>query len=293
VEYGGHRVCQIDADGKVTVRAGSGMKGLVDGPATKAQFNGPHNLAIAKNGDIYVADTLNNAVRKIDAATGEVSTVAGTGKKGFAGDGGPAKSAEFNQLYHVALDADQTGLYVADLGNIRIRKIDLKTGMVSTVAGTGKKGAPADGAKGDDAPLVDPRACALDSKGRLYILERSGNALRVIENNKIRTVVGTGKAGSTGDGGPGIKATLKGPKMLWIDKNDDVLIADTENHLIRKYVAKDGAILRVAGTGKMGSKGLDGPPLEAEFSRPHGIAVSSDGTLFISDSENNRVLKVK
>jgi len=291
-EYGGQRICVIDGDGKVTCRAGTGEKGLVDGAAAKAQFNGPHNLAVAKNGDIYVADTLNHAVRKIDGATGAVSTIAGTGKKGFAGDGGPAKDAEFNQLYHVVLDAGQTALYVADLGNIRIRKIDLKSGIVSTVAGTGKRGVPADDAKAATAPLVDPRACALDSKGRLYILERSGHALRVIEDGKIRTVVGTGKQGATGDGGPGLKATLNGPKMLWIDKNDDVLIADTENHLIRKYSAKEQTITRVAGTGKMGTKGLDGPALEAELNKPHGIALGSDGVLYIADSENNRILKL-
>jgi DNA-binding beta-propeller fold protein YncE len=292
VEYSGHKVSQIDSEGKVTTRAGLGEKGLVDGPADKAKFNGPHNLAVAKSGDIYVADTLNNAVRKIDGKSGAVTTIAGKAKKWFAGDDGPAKDAEFNQLYHVALDADQTGLYVVDLGNFRVRKIDLKSGTIATVAGNGKKGVPADGAKAAEAPLVDPRACALDGKGRLYILERSGHAMRVVEDGKIRTVVGTGKVGSTGDGGPGTKATLNGPKFLWIDKSDDVLIADTENHLIRKYMAKDGTIVRIAGTGKKGSGGLDGPPLEVELSRPHGVAIGPDGTLYIVDSENSRVLKL-
>jgi DNA-binding beta-propeller fold protein YncE len=292
VEYGGHRVSQLDKDGKVTALAGVGTKGLKDGPADQAQFNSPHNLAVAKDGTIYVADTLNHAVRKVDAETHAVSTIAGTGQKGFAGDGGPAKSAEFNQLYHVALDRQQKHLFVVDLGNKRVRSIDLAAGTIETVAGNGKAGVPSDGAKATDAPLVDPRACALDSKGRLYILERSGHALRVVEDGKIRTVVGTGKAGATGDGGPGIKATLNGPKFVWVDKNDDVLIGDTENHLIRKFVAKDGTIIRIAGTGKKGTSGLAGPPLQAELSQPHGVAEAPDGTIFISDSLNNRVLKI-
>ena len=272
--------------------AGSGVKGAVDGVSAKAQFNGPRNLVVAKTGEIYVADTLNNLVRKIDSKSGMVSTIAGTGKKGFSGDNGPAKNAEFNQLYHVALDADQTSLYVVDLGNVRVRKINLKSGMIGTVAGNGQKHAPADGSNADESPLVDPRACTLDSKGRLYILERGGHALRVVEDGKIRTVVGTGKLGATGDGGPGTKATLNGPKFLWVDKNDDVLIADTENHLIRKYIVKDGTIVRIAGTGKKGSAGLDGPPLKAELFRPHGVAIGPDGILYIVDSENNRILKI-
>lgn len=281
VEFGGHKVSHIDKDGKVTPFAGTGVKGLVDGPADKAQFNGPHNLVVAKDGTVYVADSLNSVVRKIDPKTKMVSTIAGTGKRGFSGDGGPAKDAVFNQTFHVALDREQANLYVVDLGNVRVRKIDLKSGMVSTVAGNGKKAAPDDGAKAVDAPLSDPRACALDSKGRLYILERGGNALRVVEDGKIRTVAG-----------PGTKAGLAGPKLIWVDKNDDVLIADAENSLIRKYIAKDGSLIRLAGTGKKGDNGLDKSPAETEIARPHGVAEGPDGTIWIVDSYNSRVLKI-
>ncbi len=179
---------------------------------------------------------------------------------------------------------------MVDLGNRRIRKIDLKTGIVTTVIGNGKRGIPQDGAR---PPTLrwSIRACAFDSKGRLYILERGGHALRVVEDGKIRTVAGAGKQGSSGDGGPALKATLNGPKNLWIDKMDDVLIADAENNLIRKYVAKDGTIVRVAGTGKKGASKL-GAPLETELFRPHGVALGPDGTLYIVDSENSRVLKL-
>lgn len=289
-EFGGHRVLQLDADGKVTVVAGLGKKGLKDGAANQAEFNAPHNLVVAPDGMIYVADTSNHAVRKINPKIGVVQTIAG-GEKGFAGDGGPAEKAKFDQAYHVSLDSDGKNLFVCDLGNRRIRKIDLKTGVISTVAGNGKRGVPQDGALATDEPLVDPRVVTADKSGRLWILERSGHALRVVEEGKIRTVAGTGEKGLAGDGGPAKKAKLDGPKYLWIDPAGDVLIADTENHCIRKYAVKDGTISRVAGTGKKGKDGTGRAPTEVQLTQPHGVAIGPDGTMYIADSMNGRVLK--
>jgi DNA-binding beta-propeller fold protein YncE len=142
--------------------------------------------------------------------------------------------------------------------------------------------------------LVDPRAVAVDGKGNVYILERSGHALRVVDAEaKIRTVVGTGKAGASGDGGDAQQATLNGPKHLCIDAEGNVLIADTENHVIRKYLPREGTILRVAGTGKKGSSGVGGNPLQAELNQPHGVTVHASGILYIADSSNNRVLRIE
>lgn len=289
-EFGGHRVVQLDGAGKVTVLAGSGTKGFADGVGEKAQFNAPHNLAVAPDGAIYIADTLNHRVRKLDPKTRTVTTIAG-GEKGFAGDGGPAKDARFDQAYHVALEPGGKGLFVCDLGNRRIRRIDLEAGTILTAAGNGKKGVPEDGAEANKAPLVDPRAVAADKDGRLWILERGGNCLRVVEDGKIRTVVGTGEKGFAGDGGLASKAKLDGPKFLWIDPAGDVLIADTENHCIRKYVRKDGTISRVAGTGKKGAGEPGGTGPEVALSRPHGVAVGLDGALYVADSDNGRVLR--
>ena len=241
---------------------------------------------------IYVADTFNNCVRKVDPKIGVVQTIAG-GEKGFAGDGGPAANARFDQVYHVAIDADGKNLYVCDLGNRRIRKIDLKTGTIDTVVGNGKRGVPKDGAKAKDAPLFDPRAVAVDRKGRIWILERSGNALRVVEDGRIRTVAGTGEKGLAGDGGPALQAKLNGPKFLWIDPKGDVLIADTKNHCIRKFVVKDGSIVRVAGTGKKGKGGAGGPPTKVQLTQPHGVAIGPDGTMYVADSMNGRILKAQ
>ncbi|HJZ92142.1 MAG TPA: hypothetical protein VKE40_14800 [Gemmataceae bacterium] len=289
-EYGAHRIVQIDAAGKVTVLAGSGKAGFADGVGEKAAFNSPHNIAVGPDGVMYVADTSNHRVRKLDPKTREVTTIAG-GEKGYAGDGGPAKDAQFDQAYHVALDADGKGLYVCDLGNRRVRRIDLKAGTIETVAGNGSRGVPADGAAAKSAPLVDPRAVAVDKAGRLWILERSGHALRVIEDGKVRTVAGTGEKGHAGDGGPAAKAKMDGPKFLWIDPTGDVLIADTENHCIRKYAVKDGTINRVAGTAKKGKGEPGGAADELPLTQPHGVAIGPDGVMYVSDSSNGRVLK--
>ena len=295
VELSGQRVRTIDPDGLVRTLAGSGRKGEGGdgGPAAKAEFNAMHSLAVARNGDIYVADTLNNRVRKLDGRTGQITGVAGTGRKGFAGDGGPAAQAEFNGIYCIALDEGEAVLYLADLENRRIRAVDLKTGVVSTIAGNGSKGVPEDGADARSAPLVDPRAVAVDGRGNVYILERGGHALRVVNPaGKIRTLAGTGTKGSSGDGGDARKATLNGPKHLCVDPQGNVVIADTENHRIRVYRPADATIVNLAGSGRKGTAGLGGPPAEAELNQPHGVTIGPGNVLYICDSSNNRILKI-
>jgi DNA-binding beta-propeller fold protein YncE len=296
VEMTGFRVRKLGRNGMLTVIAGTGTKGDSGdgGSALQAQFNGIHNLAVAPNGDIYLADTWNNRVRKIDARSGNITTIAGNGQKGFSGDGGPATQAQFGGIYCVSLDPKGEQLYLADLDNFRIRVVNLKTLRVRTLAGNGRKGVPKDGVHAETAPLVDPRAVITDGQGRVYILERSGHALRVVEpDGTIKTVVGMGEKGNGGDGGDARQATLNGPKHLCMDLDGNVVIADTENHLIRKYLPKEGKIVRVAGTGEKGTKGIGRPPLEVELNQPHGLYVHPDGTLYIADSSNNRVLKLE
>jgi sugar lactone lactonase YvrE len=295
VEMTGHRVRRLSPQGVLSVVGGTGAAGQEgdDGPAAEAQFNGIHNLAIAPNGDIYLADTWNNRVRRIEPRTGRVRAVAGTGVKGFGGDDGPAREAKFGGVYCASLDPKGERLVLADLDNRRIRAVDLKTGIVRTVAGNGQKGVPTDGHRAVDGPLVDPRAVIVDGEGRIYILERSGHALRIVDRDgRIRTVAGTGQGGNSGDGGDARAATLNGPKHLCLDRDGSVLIADTENHVIRRYTPGDGRMQRVAGRGTAGTRGVGGPPLEVELRQPHGVFVHPDGTLYIADSSNDRVLKI-
>ena len=289
------RVMFINAYGNLLMMGGGGEKGRAgDGSlAAAAQFNGPHNLAVDKNGDVYIADTWNWKIRRIDAKTGVVSTFAGTGKKAFGGDDGPAEKADFSGIYSIAFDAPHENLYVVDLENRRVRAIDMKTKVVRPVAGNGTKAVPQDGSAAVSSPLFDPRAVAVSKNGDIYILERSGNALRVVDaKGKIRTVVGTGKAGPwTATENP-LEATLKGPKHLCVDKDDNVLIADSDNHVIRKYLPKENKLVRVVGTGKAG-RGLNTDPLKTELNQPHGVSVDAQGRIYISDSSNSRVLKIE
>ncbi len=296
VEMTGNRVLKIDPKGMLTVIGGTGKKGDAGdgGPALKAEFNGMHSLCVLPDGNLCLADTFNSRLRKLDLSNGNVAALAGTGKKAFSGDGGPALKAEFTGTYSVALDARGEHLFVADLENRRVRKIHLASGTVTTVAGNGEKGVPKDGAEAAKAPLVDPRAVAVDKDGNLWILERGGHCLRVVDSaGRIKTVAGTGKAGLSGDGGDALKAQLNGPKHLCIDLDGNVIIADSANHVVRKYLPKEGKIVRVAGTGKKGAGAPGGDPLTTDLNEPHGVTVHPSGALYIVDSNNNRVLRLE
>jgi len=286
VELAGGRVHKMDTAGVLSTIAGDGSKSYTGdgGPAAKATFNGMHNIAVTPAGDLYIADSWNHCVRKIDGKTGTITTIAGTGKAGFAGDGGPATKAQFNFLMCVSLNATNDKLYVADLKNSRIRMIDLKTNVVSTVAGNGKKGVPKDGSVATDSPLVDPRAVAVDSNNNIYVLERSGNALRVVSTEgKIKTVVGTGKRGTAV--GAALETELGSPKHLAIDASNHVIIADESNRRILKYDPGKEEVRILLG------KGANKP--NRGLSKPHGVCVHADGTIYIVDTGHHRVLSLK
>jgi len=293
---GGERVLRIDRHGVLTRVAGTGEPGDSGdgGPALQARIRGAHHLLVLPSGDVLLADTGNCRIRRIDVRRATIHAFAGTGRRGFSGDGGPAPQAQFGGIYCLALDRRRERLYACDLDNRRVRAIDLRSGIVTTVAGNGSRGVPEDGSLAAQSPLVDPRAVAVDSRGRLYILERGGHALRIVgSDGRIRTVAGTAEAGFAGDGGDARRARLNGPKHLCVDRDDTVLIADTENHAVRRYDPRTGRIHRVAGTGKPGARGIGAPPLDAELNRPHGVFVDSRGTLLIADSSNGRLLAVR
>ncbi len=283
----GNRLLKVSMDGKLTHVAGRPEPGLSGdgGPGLEAQFNGPHNLAVLNGGRILIGDTWNGRVREVDAATAKVGTLPGFDV--------PVARAKGAGPYCITADSAGAKLYIADL--TQVWELDIKSGVSRRIAGNGKKGVPQDGSLAVEAPLVDPRAVAPDKQGNIYILERGGHALRVVDKEgRIRTVVNaSGKAGKHGDGGPAREAALNGPKHLCVDRDDSVLIADAENNLVRRYVPSTGRLERVAGTGKSGSSGVGGAPDACELARPHGVTVHpATGELFITDSYNNRVLKI-
>lgn len=283
----GNRTFKVAPDGTVTHVAGkmeSGYSGD-NGPALDATFNGPHNLAVLPNGNVLLGDTWNGVIRELDVKSQTIHTLPGWKA--------PAGKAKANGPYCITLSPDGETLHIANLTQVIALHLPSQTSKV--VAGNGKKGIPEDGSIAIESPLVDPRAAAADSLGNLYILERNGNALRVVDaNGRIRTVVNkSGGKGHSGDGGPAIDATMNGPKHLCIDTDNSVLIADAENHIIRRYIPATGKIKRIAGTGKKGTAGLGGDPLACELARPHGVTIEpASGDIHITDSYNNRILKI-
>jgi sugar lactone lactonase YvrE len=284
-EHKGERIVKVNGS-STSLLAGTGEAGFSGdgGPAAQAVLFDPHGIEIGPRREMYVADTRNHRIRMIDLKTGTISTIGGNGQHGFSGDNGPATQASFNGTFAIALHPKGDRLYIVDLGNRRIRRIDLRSGIVTTVAGNGEKGVPVDGTTAVEAPLVDPRAVTVDGQDNLYILERSGNALRVVRpDGKIRTLIAPGS----------ISPDLKGPKHLTVGRNGDVIIADAENHLIRRYSPSTGRTTIIAGTGTSGTHIDAGDPLKTELNRPHGVSVDPAGALYISDSYNHRVLRIR
>ena len=294
-EYSGQRVRKITPDGKIHIVAGTGQKGYTGdgGPALQATFNLPHEIRFDRDGNFYIADMVNSAIRKVDAKTGVITTFAGTGKPGYSGDGGPANAAQLKQPHSIQFDP-AGDLYICDIGNNVIRKVDMKTGIISTFAGTGKSGPTPDGAPIAGTPLNGPRSMDFDAQGNLWLVTREGNQVFKFDlrAGKIHHIAGNGKKGFTGHGGPAKDATLSGPKGIAVAPDGNIWLADTESHSVRMIDVKKGTLELIAGTGERGD-GPEGDPLKCKMARLHGIFVDNDGSVFIGDSEAHRVRVVK
>ncbi|OKH96168.1 RICIN domain-containing protein [Streptomyces uncialis] len=243
-----HRVRKVTADGNISTVAGTGVAGSGGdgGPATSAQLNKPHGLAVDSSGTLYIAEFGNHRVRKV-TADGNISTVAGTGVAGSGGDGGLATSAQLKGMYAVAVDSTGT-LYISDGGNHRVRKVTAD-GTISTVAGNGTAGSGGDGGPAASAQLNKPYGIAVDSSGTLYISEYGNHRVRkVTADGNIDTVVGNGTAGFDGDGGPAASGRLNSPFGIAVDCVDAVYIADHVNHRVRKIASPKMAGLPGSGT---------------------------------------------
>ena len=262
--------------GRTTTVAGNGERGYRGdgGPATAAALNMPHEIQFHLNGDLYIVERDSHVVRKVDARTGVISTVAGTGLAGFGSDGGAATEAQLQRPHSIVFDSDG-GLLICDIGNHRIRQVDLVTGRIRTFAGTGAQAPTPDGSELQGTPLNGPRAMALDPDGSLNLALREGNAIYRIDlaAETIHHVAGTGEQGYSGDGGAAASATLAGPKGLAY-RDRQLFVADTENHVVRRIDLDTGVISTVLGSGERG----DGPepnPLQCKLNRPHGVFVET------------------
>jgi sugar lactone lactonase YvrE len=271
--------------------AGTGVSGYTGdgGPATSAELNSPYGVSLDASGNVYIADTLNSVIRKVDPI-GKITTIAGTGTNGYSGDGGPATSAGLWAPYRAA--ADRAGnVYIADYNNNRIRKVDT-TGTIITIAGTGTQGYNGDGIPATTAQLSLPGAVAVDGNGNLYIVDTWNNRIRKIDTSgMINTIAGTGFAGVLGDGGPATSAQVNEPEGIAVDSSGNVYIADYGNSKIRK-IDTSGIISTIAGTGSIGSSGDGGPATAAFLKLPTGVAVDRAGNVYIADNQNSRVRKV-
>ena len=291
-EIGNHRVRRLDLKtNRISTVAGSGQKGYAGdgGPALSAVMNEPYEVRFDRAGNMFIAEMQNHVVRRVDARTHVITTVAGTGVAGFSGDGGPAAKAQLRQPHSIAFDA-QGRLLICDIGNHRIRRVDLESGIIETWAGTGEKKPTPDGAPLAGTPLNGPRAITVDPDGNLYLVLREGNAVYRIDPKagRIFHLAGTGETGYTGDGGPAKAAKLSGPKGIAWAPGGSLYLADTESHTIRRIDLKSGIIATVVGTGQRGD-GPDGDARQCRLARPHGIFVSASGAVYISDSESHRV----
>ncbi len=287
-----HVIRRIDRrSGIISTVVGSGRQGY-DGDgadAREAKLNEPYEVRFDRQGHLYFVEMKNAVVRRVDARSGIITTVAGTGEEGFSGDGGPATEATLKQPHSIALDAEGH-LYICDIGNHRIRRVDAETGIISTFAGTGGREATRDGAPLEGTPLNGPRALDFDGQQSLVLALREGNALYRIDlrSRTLHHIGGTGKSGYSGDGGDAKGALLSGPKGVTISPRGDVYFADTESHTVRVVRAGSGIIETVVGDGMRGD-GPDGDPLRCRLARPHGICVDPDGNVYIGDSEAYRV----
>lgn len=294
-EVKNHRVWRLDLRANsLAVVAGNGTRGYSGdgGLATEAQLNEPYEVRFDAEGNMYFVEMMNHLIRRVDARTKAIRTIAGAPEPGFAGDGGPARTARFRQPHSIVLDG-RGGLLVADIGNHRIRRIDLREGTIVTIAGNGEKMLPRSGQPAAGQPMLGPRALYVDND-TLWIGLREGNSIWSLnlDSGILNHECGTGQAGYSGDGQDPLQARFNGPKGIAVDRDGRVLIVDTENQVIRAFDPRRKTLSTIAGSGKRGGGGDGGSALTAEFDRPHGIGVSPDGAMYIGDTLNHRVRKI-
>ncbi len=298
-DLGTHRILAMDLETRrVSVIAGNATEGYSGdgGPATEARMSTPHELRFDARGDMVFCERDNHVVRKIDMRTRVISTLAGNGQRGYGGDGGRAGASQLAQPHSIAFDA-QDNLYICDIANQRVRRIDPDTGVISTFAGTGERGPAPESGRLLESAMEGPRSIDVAPDGTMYLILREGNAVYSVDTaaGTFQRLAGTGELRYSGDGGPASTATfgrpgnpLNGPKGIGYALDNKLYIVDTENHAIRVIDLDSGIISTVAGNGERGD-GPDGDaPLNCRLARPHGVYVTGN-SIYIGDSENHRI----
>jgi streptogramin lyase len=274
--------------------AGTGIKGFAGdgGPATASQLDQPFGVVRGPDGAIWFCEYTGQRVRRV-APDGVISTVVGTGEKGFTGDGGPAREATLNLPHELRFDRSGA-LYIADMANHAVRRVDLKTGRISTVAGTGQAGYSGDGGPAADARLRQPHSIQFSPEGDLYICDIGNHVIRRVDmkTGVISTFAGTGMPGATPDGAPIQGTPLKGPRSIDFDGNGDLWLATREGNQVFRLDLRAGKFVHVAGTGKSGFAGNGGPAKLAELKGPKGIAVDPAGHVWLADTESHTVRRI-
>jgi sugar lactone lactonase YvrE len=293
-ETGNHVIRRVDTVGNITIIAGTGTQGFSGdlGPATSATLDSPQGLALDTAGNLYIADTHNQRIRKLNLTTGVITTIAGS-TSGFSGDGASATSAQLSLPTALALDSSGN-LYIADTGNHRIRKLNLTTSFITTIAGNGTQGYSGNLGPATSAAIDSPTGIALDASSNLYLADTHNHRVREINANTgvITTIAGTGSPGYSGDTAAATAANLALPHGLTSDSAGNLYLADTANHRIRRIDATTGIITTVVGNGTQAFAGDNGPPTAASLDSPTATTLSPASNLTLSDTGNQRIRQV-
>lgn len=284
------------ADGwRTETFAGTGVKGFSGdgGPATQAQLDNPFGVVRGPDGAIWFCEYSGQRIRRV-AADGTISTIAGNGKTGYSGDGGPALQASFNLPHEIRFDKDGL-LYVVDMSNHVIRRIDLKSGIISTIAGTGSPGYSGDGGPASKAQFRNPHSIQFGPDGNLYVCDIGNHVIRCIDMKtmQVTTFAGTGKAGNTPDGAPIANTPLRGPRSIDFDRQGNLWLATREGNQVFKLDLHSKAYRHIAGTGEKGFSGNGGPAKLAKLNGPKGIAIDASGNAWLADTESHTVRMVE
>lgn len=288
---------QTDLSGTVRyVVNGAGLArrfGGDGGRADRALLNFPTAVAVDKAGNLYIADTMNHRIRRVEAGTGLITTVAGVGQPRYGGDGGPAVAAGLNDPAALAVSKSGT-LYIADQSNNRVRAIDIATGLIRTVAGIGSASYNGDGMPATEAALAGPSGLALGKDGTLFIADTFNGRIRAVDaaTGLISTVVGDGGDYRYQGAVEPPSNSVSRPSGIALDAEGNIFLTDSDNHLIRRWDRSTGRLDRLAGVGVANYSGDGGTALEASVNYPFGIAVDRDGHLFVADTFNHRIREI-